>query len=642
MNTADLLKKVRKIEIKARGLSQNIFAGQYHSAFKGRGMAFSEVREYQFGDDVRDIDWNVTARTARPYVKVYEEERELTVMLLVDVSGSLDFGTVAQQKRDTAAEIAATLAFSAIATGDKVGVVFFTDRIEKYIPPKKGRRHILRIISEMLDFHPVSRKTDMTQALEFYTRMARRRTTAFLLSDFYLGDELRTADDSPLQRAFSLAAHRHDLIAVQVYDPLARQLPNVGLLNVVDAETGHEMLIDTGDRRLREAHAAHWTHRQQRLTSLWNAAHVDNLTVATNEDYVSKLSGLFKQRLLGLLLLLMPLVTMAQTLEARLDSARIRIGSQTQLTLTVEAPQGTAIAFPDFEDKKEMTPGLEVVSTRTDTLSDTKVRRTYTLTAWDEQKLNVPALSVKAGAKTLKSKAIPIEVTTIKVDTAATAEPRPPHDVASNPFSWDDWSTSFWFTLVAAVLLAVVYYFSLRLKQNKPITPRIRFIRRLLPHQKAMQEIERLRQEPHEGEEAQKEYYTRLTDTLRQYLDERFGINAREMTSGEIIDRLREQDPERTDELREVFQTADLVKFARFAAESSEDDRYLQRVAAFIDDTKQENQPTVERVGHEPSARERLKAKERLGAILFTAGLAAGAVALLVAAAIKVADVLAL
>lgn len=329
----------------------------------------------------------------------------------------------------------------------------------------------------------------------------------------------------------------------------------------------------------------------------------------------------------------------AQSLTAHLDSARIRIGSQAHLTLTVEAPKGTAITFPDIEPQKEIGKGLEVVETRTDTLDDTHTRRTYTLTSWDQQKASVPVLTVRAGSKTLTSRAIPIEITTIPVDTAQTAEPRPPHDVAPNPFSWDDWAEPFWFTLVAALLLALTYYFSLRLKHNKPIAPRIRFIRRLLPHQKALQEIERLKNEPHEGEEAQKQYYTRLTDTLREYLEARFAINAREMTSNQIIAELEQQDPERTDELREVFQTADLVKFARFAAEQGEDNLYLQRVATFIDDTKQENQPTVERA-NEPSAHDRRKAKERLGAILLTALIAATAVGLLIAAAIEVAQVL--
>lgn len=214
METSEILKKVRKIEIKTRGLSQNIFAGQYHTAFKGRGMAFSEVREYQFGDDVRDIDWNVTARFNHPYVKVFEEERELTVMLLIDVSGSLDFGTKKQTKREMVAEIAATLAFSAIQNNDKIGVIFFSDRIEKYIPPKKGRKHILYIIREMLDFEPQSRKTDVGMAIEYLTQMMKRRCTACILSDFYIKHE--TAEYEHFEHALTIANHKHDIVAVQV------------------------------------------------------------------------------------------------------------------------------------------------------------------------------------------------------------------------------------------------------------------------------------------------------------------------------------------------------------------------------------------------------------------------------------------
>lgn len=229
METTEILKKVRKIEIKTRGLSQNIFAGQYHTAFKGRGMAFSEVREYQFGDDVRDIDWNVTARFHRPYVKVFEEERELTVMLLIDVSGSLEFGTSRQMKRDMATEIAATIAFSAIQNNDKIGVIFFSDRIEKYIPPKKGRKHILYIIRELLDFHPESCKTDIGMAVAFLTRMMKRRCTSFVISDFY--------DRKDFSKEIEIANRKHDLMSIQVYDPRAKQLPNVGLMKVVDVSS---------------------------------------------------------------------------------------------------------------------------------------------------------------------------------------------------------------------------------------------------------------------------------------------------------------------------------------------------------------------------------------------------------------------
>ena len=288
METSNILKRVRKIEIKTRGLSQNIFAGQYHSAFKGRGMAFSEVREYQYGDDVRDIDWNVTARFHRPYVKVFEEEREMTVMLLIDVSGSLDFGTQKQMKRDMVTEIAATLAFSAIQNNDKIGVVFFSDKIEKYIPPKKGRKHILYIIREMLDFKPESTRTDVKQAIEFLSSVQKRRTTAFILSDFYVrGDFLQS---------LQIANRKHDVVAIQVYDQRARELPDVGLMKVVDAETGYEQYVDTSSKKLRQAYNKYWLTRQAQLQDTFNKSNVDSVSIATNEDFVKSLLLLFKKR----------------------------------------------------------------------------------------------------------------------------------------------------------------------------------------------------------------------------------------------------------------------------------------------------------------------------------------------------------
>jgi len=251
-------------------------------------MAFSEVREYQYGDDVRDIDWNVTARFHRPYVKVFEEERELTVMLLVDVSGSLDFGTQVQMKRDMVTEIAATIAFSAIQNNDKIGVVFFSDKIEKYIPPKKGRKHILYIIREMLDFKPDSKRTDVRQAIEFLTSVQKRRTTAFILSDFYVrNDFLQT---------LQICNRKHDVVAIQVYDPRARELPNVGLMKVVDAETGFEQYVDTGSKSLRQAYSRYWMNRQKELLDIFTRSNVDNVSIATNEDYVKQLLGLFKMR----------------------------------------------------------------------------------------------------------------------------------------------------------------------------------------------------------------------------------------------------------------------------------------------------------------------------------------------------------
>lgn len=288
METSEILKKVRKIEIKTRGLSQNIFAGQYHSAFKGRGMAFAEVREYQFGDDVRDIDWNVTARFRKPYVKVFEEERELTVMLLVDVSGSLDFGTRSRMKSEMATDIAATIAYSAIQNNDKIGVVFFSDRIEKYIPPKKGRKHILYIIREMLDFKPESRKTDIGGAMEFFTRVMKRRTTAFVLSDFY--------DRHDFFKQMQIANNKHDVMAIQVYDKWAKALPDVGLVKVVDAESGHEMYVDTSSKKVRAAHARYWIERQQMLKDTLSRANVDWVSVATDDDYVKAMMHLFASR----------------------------------------------------------------------------------------------------------------------------------------------------------------------------------------------------------------------------------------------------------------------------------------------------------------------------------------------------------
>ena len=288
MNRNELLKKVRKIEIKTKGLSQNIFAGEYHSAFKGRGMTFSEVREYQYGDDVRDIDWNVTARYGKPYVKVYEEERELTVMLMVDVSGSKDFGAVGMSKREMMAEIAATLAFSAIQNNDKVGVLFFSDKIEKFIPPKKGRKHILLVIRELLDFEASSPGTDINHALEYLTSALKKRCTTFLVSDFI--------DDGDYYKALSIANHKHDLIAVQVYDKRETQMPNVGLVKMLDAETGTQRWVNTSSRRVRQAYDRWWYERQQAMQSIVQRCNDDLASVATDEDYVKALMALFKNR----------------------------------------------------------------------------------------------------------------------------------------------------------------------------------------------------------------------------------------------------------------------------------------------------------------------------------------------------------
>lgn len=288
MDSNELIKKVRKIEIKTRGLSQNIFAGEYHSAFKGRGMMFAEVREYQYGDDIRDIDWNVTARHNKPFVKVYEEERELTVMLLVDVSASRNFGAVGPEKREMIAEIAATIAFSAIQNNDKIGAIFFSDHVEKFITPKKGRKHILYLIRELLDFQPQSRGTDIAQAVRYFSDALKRRCTMFLISDFI--------DDSDYKTPLNVAVSRHDVMAIQVYDKRDSEMPDVGLMQVQDLETGAVRWIDTSSSRTRKAYNKWWYDRQQSMIATLRSSRVDFASIATNEDYVRALMGLFKNR----------------------------------------------------------------------------------------------------------------------------------------------------------------------------------------------------------------------------------------------------------------------------------------------------------------------------------------------------------
>lgn len=296
MTSEELLQKVRKIEIKTHGLSRNIFAGEYHSQFKGRGMAFSEVREYQPGDDVRSIDWNVTARLNKPYIKVYEEERELTVMLLVDVSGSRNFGTITQFKRDSMAEIAATLAFSTIENNDKVGVIFFSDKIEKFIPPKKGKSHVLHIIRELISFEPTSSGTDINQALQYLTNAQKRRCTAFLISDLqdpqFAVTETRTKSGvTPIV----IASRKHDMNIIQIYDRRDAELPDVGLIKMKDAESGVRVWTDTSLRSTREAYAAHWNKQQQNLIALFQKTGINHVSLRTDEDFVKALMRLFKQ-----------------------------------------------------------------------------------------------------------------------------------------------------------------------------------------------------------------------------------------------------------------------------------------------------------------------------------------------------------
>jgi len=287
VETSDILKKVRKIEIKTRGLSRHVFSGQYHSAFKGRGMAFSEVREYQYGDDIRNIDWNVTARFNHPYVKIFDEERELTVMLLIDVSGSNEFGTSKLMKEEQMIEIAAVLAFSAIQNNDKVGVIFFSDRVEKFIPPKKGTSHILRIIRELIDFKAESQGTNISEALRYLTNIIKKRCTAFVISDFM---------DQRFEDALRIASNKHDVVALRIFDQRETDLPDIGLVKIFDKETGFKKWIDTSDTSLRMNYRKWWIEHEKTVQSAFTRSGVDSALIATDQDYVKPIMNLFKQR----------------------------------------------------------------------------------------------------------------------------------------------------------------------------------------------------------------------------------------------------------------------------------------------------------------------------------------------------------
>ncbi|MBA3286276.1 MAG: DUF58 domain-containing protein [Nitrosopumilus sp.] len=287
MDTKELLKKVRKIEIKTRGLSNQIFSGEYHSAFKGRGMAFSEVREYQPGDDIRSIDWNVTARFNHTFVKIFEEERELTVMLLVDVSASGDFGSQVQFKKEMMTEICAVLSFSAIQNNDKIGMLFFSDKIEKFIPPKKGKSHILRIIRELIEFTPQHNKTNIAQALRYFTNVIKKRSIAFLISDFM---------DDNFADALKLAAKKHDIVGIRIYDEREEELPDIGLIKVSDPETGNTHWLDTSSRNIRNEYKKNWVENQHKLETTFRRSGVDNVSIRTDRSYVQPLMNLFKRR----------------------------------------------------------------------------------------------------------------------------------------------------------------------------------------------------------------------------------------------------------------------------------------------------------------------------------------------------------
>lgn len=288
----DILKRVRKIEIKTRGLSNEIFAGKYHTAFRGRGMSFSEVREYRAGDDVRDIDWNVTARSSKPHIKIYEEERELTMMLLVDVSDSRSFGTTERLKKSVITEIAAVLAFSAAQNNDKVGCIFFSDKVEKFIPPKKGRSHILTIIHELITFRPESKRTAISEAIRYLTNVNKKRCTTFILSDFMNSPR----DAAALEDSLKIAGSKHDLVGIRVWDRREAELPDVGIIELEDAETGRKVWVDSSSRRVREHYAESWAQRDAAITELLRRNRIDSAMIPTDGDYVVELIKLFKKR----------------------------------------------------------------------------------------------------------------------------------------------------------------------------------------------------------------------------------------------------------------------------------------------------------------------------------------------------------
>ncbi len=287
MEANELLKKVRKIEIKSRGLTNHIFSGYYHSAFKGKGMAFSEVREYQYGDDIRNIDWNVTARLNHPYIKIFEEERELTVMMLIDVSGSNDFGTQKNFKKDIISEIAAVLSFSAIQNNDKVGVIMFSDIIEKFIPPKKGSSHILRIVRELINFKPSNTKTNISEALKYFTNIIKKRCTAFIISDFL---------DNNFEQALSISCQKHDIIALRIFDDIETQMPNVGNIRLNNSETGENIWLDTSDKNFRINYNSWYNAQKRNIENLFTKNGIDNISISANQDFVKPLIKLFKQR----------------------------------------------------------------------------------------------------------------------------------------------------------------------------------------------------------------------------------------------------------------------------------------------------------------------------------------------------------
>ena len=590
----DILKRVRKIEIKTRGLSNEIFAGKYHTAFRGRGMSFSEVREYRAGDDVRDIDWNVTARSRKPHIKVYEEERELTMMLLVDVSASRMFGSTDRLKKNIITEIAAVLAFSAAQNNDKVGCIFFSDRVEKFIPPKKGRSHILMIIRELIGFRPESAGTKLSEPVRFLTNVNKKRCTTFILSDFMDS----TGDKSALDDALKIAGSKHDLVGIRVYDPRETELPDVGIVELKDAESGRKVWVDTSSRAVRDHYAASWQRRSGEAQAQPHR-HGDDLDRRRLCGRIDKTVQTAMKRLFAIALLFAGLAAQAQetpTVTARVEPDSIMIGDRFDYVIDVEKDLVQVVEFPVFDPRDGK---IELVENcPVDTLERDgrrlKLRKRYRLAAFDEGKYNLGAAQVLYADKnildTLRSTdSVYLEVATFQIDSTSQSI----YDLKAQknlPFRFREvsgyvkWGVFFLLMLLAAGY-ALKRYLASRGKGFgdlfKPAPP-------LPPHVAAIQALEALHNQKLWQNNRHKQYYSGLTDILRTYIAARWGFGAMEMTSDEIIETMRPEelpDKARMD-LTAILRDADLVKFAKATPEAEQNEADYLKAYYFVEETK--------------------------------------------------------
>lgn len=617
MDAKELLQKVRKIEIKTRGLSQNIFAGEYHTAFKGRGVIFSEVREYQPGDDIRDIDWNVTARHNKPFVKVYEEERELTMMLLIDVSGSSDFGAVGDEKKEVIAEIAATLAFSSIQNNDKVGVIFFSDRIEKFIPPKKGKKHILLIIREIIDMKPESRGTNIDVALKFMTNALKKRCTAFLLSDFI--------DNHDYFSSMSIANRKHDLAAIQVYDKRDARLPDVGLVRVRDMETGADRWLDTSSAKVRKAFDSMVRTSAETLLhcrQMWCGPRFGHYRRGLRESIAgivpqpcgdTSITGSLRHKLelqmnrilrffsvIALSLACVSGVSAKVSVSARLDSVSVLMGKLTTLNLEVVQDKGKPGGFPLFRnaDINKGYVGIcgDSIELRTSYKADTidlgsnriQINYKVPLQAFDSGSYRLPEFVYVSESDSARSNALTLNVVPVNVTAddpiagfAQVAEPEGKSVLDALP----DWMVDYWWIIIAILLAIVAFLWGMRRYKKEGTV--LKKKPEPTPYETAIKDLRELKAKNLWEQGMEKEYFTRLTDILRIYLARRFGINAMEMTSREIMDHLYSSDvKDKRDYVRQILSVADFVKFAKVRPLPADNIAAYDNAVRFVEETK--------------------------------------------------------